>query len=137
MVQYKKDVTFNNWVRNNCKPSKDGLNISDIDFVVEEYKKKKMMIIEVKTFGKKDIHYGQKHIYSVLNSAMKHSYPNNYTGCYLLVFSDNCPDSSEFIWIRKFIEEEGLLYQISKKSLKDFMDFNINYEELLKINNYL
>ena len=93
--------------------------------------------MEVKTNCTKEVKYGQNKIYEIINYAMKKSYPDKYTGCFFLVFSGLCPDSSEFIYIRRMIEEKGMLHEITKQSLKDFLDFKITYKELLTINNYL
>jgi len=48
----KRDLTFSNWIRKKLPDSKTGLLISDLDFIICNYKSKTIMLIEVKTRNK-------------------------------------------------------------------------------------
>jgi len=49
----KRDLTFSRWVREKLPDSKTGLLVSDLDFIICNYKAKTIMLIEIKTRNKK------------------------------------------------------------------------------------
>jgi len=49
----KRDLTFSRWVREKLPDSKTGLLVSDLDFILCNYKAKTIMLIEIKTRNKK------------------------------------------------------------------------------------
>ncbi len=44
-----RDLHFSGWVRNNLPDSKTGFLVSDLDFILSNYKTKKIMFLEIKT----------------------------------------------------------------------------------------
>ena len=44
-----RDLTFSRWIRNNLPDSSTGLIVSDLDFILCNYKNKKLMLLEIKT----------------------------------------------------------------------------------------
>jgi hypothetical protein len=44
-----RELTFSNWIRNNLPDSSSGFLVSDLDFILYNYKSKKIMLVEVKT----------------------------------------------------------------------------------------
>lgn len=49
----KRDLTFSGWIRSELPDSKTGLLVSDLDFILCNYKAKTIILIEVKTRNKK------------------------------------------------------------------------------------
>ena len=47
-----RDLDFSRWVRCNLPGSDTGFMASDLDFILQNYKTKEVMLIEVKTRGK-------------------------------------------------------------------------------------
>ena len=45
----KRDLKFSQWIRDHLPPSREAFMVSDLDFILWNYKNKKMMFIEVKT----------------------------------------------------------------------------------------
>jgi len=48
-----RDLTFSRWIRRKCPDSSTGFMVSDLDFIIYDYKAKNIMFIEVKTRGAK------------------------------------------------------------------------------------
>jgi hypothetical protein len=50
---HERDYAFSDWMRANLPDSKTGMQIVDLDFVIYNYKTKKLLIIEQKLFKEK------------------------------------------------------------------------------------
>ena len=61
-----RDLTFSGWVRKNLPDSSKGLMISDLDFILQNYKTKTLMLLEVKTRNS-DLKTWQKKLFENLN----------------------------------------------------------------------
>lgn len=48
---HKRDLTFSSWVRKNLPDSSLGYMVSDLDFILYNYKTKKAALVETKTHG--------------------------------------------------------------------------------------
>lgn len=46
-----RDLTFSQWIRTNLPDSSTGFLVTDLDFILFNYKTKKIMLVEVKTHG--------------------------------------------------------------------------------------
>jgi hypothetical protein len=46
-----RDLEFSHWIREKLPSSDTGLMVSDLDFILQNYKTKKIMLVEVKKFG--------------------------------------------------------------------------------------
>jgi hypothetical protein len=44
-----RELKFSEWIRNNLPDSKLGFMVSDLDFILYNYKTKKIMLLEIKT----------------------------------------------------------------------------------------
>lgn len=86
-VTGKRSLAFNNWMREALPDSSTGLSVSDIDFVVFNWKTKKVMLIEAKT---KNSHprYNQKVIFGNLNRWIMNGIDEGwqYLGFHLVTF---------------------------------------------------
>lgn len=116
---YKKSLKLNNWIRTTCKPSHEGLLITDIDFVVSDFIKNKIMIIEAKTYSQ-GISFWQKKIYTTIHNSLKSV--EGYQGAYLLVLSGEDPETSDKIFLNHI--------KITKNQLIKFLNFEISFEKI-------
>jgi hypothetical protein len=122
-----RSLEVSKWMRKSLKKSRLGLNISDIDTVLDEYNQKKIMLIEFKTHGK-DITWAQRQTFGRLNKIMKagSSVINyEYRGFFVIRLSGECPETSEEIYIRDVSVINGD-YLITKEELTKFMNFEID-----------
>src|SRR3990167_5737994 len=46
-----RDLQFSQWIRKNLPDSSTGLMVSDLDFILCNYKHKKILLLEIKTRG--------------------------------------------------------------------------------------
>lgn len=122
----EKMTKFSLWIRKNCKDSKDGLTLTNIDFLFSEYKKKRIMIIEEKTHGKTTLSFGQSQIFKLLDAALKFApiEPWKYDGIFVVSFSNEDPDDSDKILINNI--------QVTKQQLIDFLNFDISFFDILQ-----
>lgn len=44
-----RDLTFSGWVRKELPDSSTGFMVADLDFILQNYKTKKLMLLEIKT----------------------------------------------------------------------------------------
>lgn len=103
----KYEREFSNWLKSMLPKSSEWINISDIDFLIQNYKTKKFLIIELKTKWN-EMPFWQKSIYNMLHKRLVFSNKEderNYMGMYLLQFSwNNWEDSIVYIswtWMKR------------------------------------
>lgn len=58
------------WFRRECKSSKDGLCISNLDYILQDYKHQKLQLMEEKQYTGK-LEYGQKQLFAHLDRTIK------------------------------------------------------------------
>ena len=106
---------FSHWIRKWCKDSRLGLSVTNLDFVVAEYKQKKIFLLEEKQHMS-DLHYAQKQTFILLDKILKAGAPAvgyEYWGFYLLQLPEKHP-----------VEGMKLNYKlITSEELKCHMDF--------------
>lgn len=116
----RKEVTnfrcldFSKWVRENLPDSSTGFSASDLDFVLWNWKTKKVMLIEIKTRGA-DIKKGQHTMWRLLNKWIKAGIDNdwNYAGFYLIQFQNSNFSDGKCFLNRCEISEENLIKVLS------------------------
>ena len=85
-----RDNNFSGWIRQRLPPSSDGVIVSDIDWIIANYKTKKLMLIEHKCrVGEPG--QGQRRIFEMLHATiiagLPSAYPDwEYLGFHLLQF---------------------------------------------------
>jgi len=90
-----KFTPFSKWIRTHCKDPKYGLVVTNLDYVFNDYKQKKVMLIEEKQYGG-CLHYGQKEVIRLLNSVLEKTSSAlgyEYWGFYLLQFNGDGPET--------------------------------------------
>ena len=112
----KRSLAMSAWLRANCRPSKKGCNMGglelgcfvafDLDFVLWDYLRRMMQLLEVKTHNG-GAAYPQRETFKVVNDIMTLGAPLarvRYLGLHYLVLSGETPDDSETIrWDNKVI----------------------------------
>lgn len=48
-VTHIRELNFSGWIRNNLPDSMTGVYVSDLDFIIENWKTKDIMLLEIKT----------------------------------------------------------------------------------------
>ena len=81
---------FGLWLRQFCKDSHAGLCITNLDYVVEDYKRRIMLLEEKQNDG--SLAYGQMKTFQILHHALKYAQQWNYEywGVYILQFPTGC-----------------------------------------------
>lgn len=84
-----RDLTFSQWIRSNLPCSSTGFMVTDLDFILSNYKTKKIMLIEVKTRNA-DIKTWQKHIFTNLHKWIHNGISKDWTylGFHLIQFEN-------------------------------------------------
>ena len=126
-----KMTPFSKWIRKKCKKSEDGMVVSDIDYVLVDYKLKRIKILEEKTSGATQVVFPQTRITNLIKLAVK-KYTGEemkgwvYEGFFVISFDKWCPLDS------KDIRVNGLV--VTADQLKRFIDFELTYQDLTKKN---
>lgn len=95
---HETKLKFSDWIRENLPSSEDGFMVSDVDFILYNYKTKRMMFIEQKQFGS-EVKEWQKKLFTILNDAMKNLPESRleYKGFHLITFEQtDCKDGKIF-----------------------------------------
>lgn len=109
----KRDLTFSGWIRENLPDSATGYLVTDLDFILFNWKTKKIMLLEVKQY-KKQIRMWQKKLYQLLHTALSRGLPKDveYLGTHLITFEKN--DFKNNVWFDKsVVTEEQLKAKLS------------------------
>lgn len=78
----KYEKYFSNWIFDNLPTSDMWLIVQDIDFVLQNYQKKRFMIIELKTRWNQ-LTYPQKQLYNMLHKRLVRSdHTDDWTYCW-------------------------------------------------------
>ena len=84
-----RDLRFNNWIRNQLPDSCTGFSVSDLDFIVWNYKTRRVLMLETKT-RESELRPFQDNMFSNIDSWIRRGVTANWTyhGFYLLQFTD-------------------------------------------------
>ena len=109
-----RDLTFSKWIRENLPDSKLGFLVSDLDFILCNYKTKKVMLLEIKTHNKEQSLW-QKILFANLDKwIMKGIYPNwQYLGFHIIMFENTNFNDGLVFFDNEEITEKELIYQLS------------------------
>jgi hypothetical protein len=103
-----RDLTFSQWVRNRLPDSNTGFSVSDLDFILWNWKTKKVMMLEIKTrnsYPRK----GQKMMWRNINKWIKKGIDDDWTylDFNLITFENtNFEDGKCFLNNNEIKEEE-------------------------------
>ena len=109
----KRDLTVNNWIRNKLPDSSTGFMVSDLDFILYNYKTKKLMLLEIKQYGKQ-IPTWQRNLFNILHHALQIGLASDieYLGFHLVRFEKQ--DFSGKIYLdNQEVTEQELIDKLS------------------------
>lgn len=86
-ITWTRSLEFSQWIRKNLPDSQTGYMVSDIDFILYNYKTKKIAIVEVKT-NNKIISTWQRRLLEFVSSCIRNGKPSDYDylGLYIIRF---------------------------------------------------
>jgi hypothetical protein len=114
---------FSRWVRKYCKDSKKGLSLTNLDFIMVEYKQKKVFMLEEKQYMS-DLKTGQRIIFQLVDGVFREHFQRigyDYWGFFLIQLPKERP-------------EEGMKLnykEITSEQLKQHIDFEKKFCESL------
>lgn len=120
---HERNLDFGQWIREKCRPSKrncvvDGKELGcfvafDIDFVLYDYQRKMLQLLEVKTGNAKPT-YAQEQIFKVFDNALSQSAELTYLGFHTLIMDGTNPsNSTQITWDGKSITQEQVWRKIN------------------------
>jgi len=111
-----RSLVFSQWIRKRLPDSSTGFSASDLDFILWNWKTKKVMLLEVKTRNA-DLRPGQRHIWSLLHKWIKDGISNEwaYYGFHLIKFENDNFDNGRVWFDKTEISEEKLIELLSLK----------------------
>jgi hypothetical protein len=66
VLQESQFTPFGLWVQQYLRPSGDGLSITNLDYILEDYKRKKIMLLEEKQ-SNGTIHHAQRLTFKIVD----------------------------------------------------------------------
>jgi len=108
-----RDLTFSRWIRKKLPDSSTGYSVSDLDFVLWNWKTKKVMMLEIKT--RSDLpRKGQKYMWKNINNWMRKGVDDGwkYLGFNLIVF-----EKTDFLDGKCYLNNK----EITEKELINFL----------------
>lgn len=109
----ERDLKFSQWIRDKLPDSSDGYMVSDLDFILHNYKTRKLMLLEVKTYGA-SVSTWQRMLFDILDRALKNGCQDDveYLGFHVIRFQTN--DFSGIVTLDgEPVEEDELIQFLS------------------------
>lgn len=105
-----RDLTFSRWIRGNLPSSDTGCIVSDLDFIISNYKTKRLMLLETKTRNT-DLRVWQKRLFKDLDSWIRQGIENDkrwvYLGFHTIKFENTFfNDGKVYFDVRETTEEK-------------------------------
>jgi len=109
-VTGSRDLTFSQWIRENLPDSESGFAVSDLDFVLWNWRSNKLMLLEIKTRGAKPKRF-QKMQWARINSWINKGIQSDwvYLGFHLIVFENTSFEDGKCFLDNKEISEPELI----------------------------
>jgi len=111
---HENQKQMSDWIREKLPDSNFGYMVSDLDFILQNYKTKKVMLIEVKT-RKSDCKIWQKKLFKNINNWLKKGIDENwqYLGFHLIQFENTCFKDGKSFFDYKEITENELIKKLN------------------------
>lgn len=111
----ERDLTFSKWIRARLPDSSTGFLVSDLDFIIYDFKKKKIMMLETKTRNN-DVKQWQRILFTNIERWMNKGIDNDWTffGFHYIKF-----EGTDFTNGKVYLDEN----EISENDLIDFLSF--------------
>lgn len=111
---HESSFKFSDWIRKKLPDSSTGFSVSDIDFILWNWKTNKAMLIEMKTRSS-NCKAGQYQFFKHLNSWIKNGISKDwkYLGFHLIVFEHTSFADGKCFFDNKEITETELINKLS------------------------
>ena len=116
---HERLLYFNDWVRENLPGGDKGFMVSDIDFVLADFVKKRWMMLELKTYGKEPKERQHK-LFVMVDCCIKAV--NNgweYYGFHLIKFEKSTFEDGKVYFDNKLSSEEEIKRILSEIGLNN------------------
>jgi len=110
-----RDLEVSSWIRKNLPDSKTGFMVTDLDFILYNYKSKKLMLVEVKT-RKAKMKTWQQNIFTMLDKIIKKGAADigvKYYGFHCIRFEGTFFNNGRCMFDDKLISETELIKTLS------------------------
>lgn len=112
-----RDLTFSGWIRKNLPDSSTGFLASDLDFILWNYKTRKLMLLEIKTHAS-HMKFWQSSLFGILNSLINFGIkeltpPIEYKGFHCIRFENTDFTDGRCLFDNKPVNEEELIKILS------------------------
>jgi len=109
-----RDLAFSYWVRSNLPDSSTGFLVSDLDFILQNYKTKKIMLLEIKTRNA-DMKQWQSKLFKQIDKWIRKSIDAEweYLGFHLIQFENTYFDDGKVYFDRKESNEKAIKKALS------------------------
>lgn len=109
-----RELFVSQWIREKLPDSSTGFMVTDLDWILSNYKTKKIMLLEVKT-RTGNIKIWQRNIFNNLNHWIQKGIDDEwiYLGFHLLQLSCEKIENSILLFDGKTIEEDELIKKLS------------------------
>ena len=106
---HERLLYFNDWVRENLPAGDEGFMVSDIDFILADFISKKIILLELKNYGK-SVKPRQHELFKNINSWINKSVNNGweYLGFHLIEFEKNTFDNGSVYYDNKLSSEKEI-----------------------------
>lgn len=111
-----RELNFSGWIREKLPDSKTGYLVSDIDFVLYNFKTKKLMILEVKTRNA-ELRMWQTIFYKNISNWLKKGIDEDWTflGVHIIKFENTFFNDGKCFLDGEEINEENLIEFLSMR----------------------
>lgn len=113
--KYKyRNSQFSDWIRSKLPSSATGYSSTDIDFVLFNWKTKKVMLIEEKC-RKAEPSFNQHELFKFMHKWIEKGIDSDwqYLGYHLIQFENECPSDGKIYLDRQEISEKQLIEFLS------------------------
>ncbi len=113
-IFFKRSLYFSQWIRKKLPDSNTGFIVTDIDFVLFNYKTKKVMLLEVKSHNDK-VTYPQRQIYNCLDRWIKKGIDKDwqYLGWHVVTFERGGFEYGRTYFDGKLVTESEVIKKLS------------------------
>lgn len=121
-----RDLTFSGWIRDKLPDSNTGFVASDLDFVLWNWKTRKLMLLEVKTRSA-TMRKWQSMLFDMLDRLILYGSerirpPIEYYGFHCIRFENTDFTNGRCMFDRKIVSEEELINILSMKQRNEALD---------------
>lgn len=112
----KRSLAFSGWIRVNLPDSSTGYCVTNQDWILWNFKTKKIMLLEEKTHNGDINKWFHILIKNILNPALFEYCPKEnvtYLGYHLICFENTGPEDGKIYFDRKLITKEELIKKLT------------------------